>query len=81
MYVYYLHFYFYLVPTLNQGITRPQNSYLLSLHPLYFNMRNGCDLALLDRNFCISMRNNQLERTKKIVTVQLNLKVSIETFA
>ena len=35
MYVYYLHFYFYLIPTLNQGITRPQNSYPLSLHPLY----------------------------------------------
>ena len=35
MYVYYLHFYFYLIPTLSQGITRPQNSYPLSLHPLY----------------------------------------------
>ena len=35
MYVYYLHFYFYLIPSLNQGITSLQNSYPLSLHPLY----------------------------------------------
>ena len=41
MYVYYLHFYFYLNPTLNQGITRPQNSYPLSLHPLYKHLFQG----------------------------------------
>ena len=35
MYVYYLHFHFYLISTLSQGITRLQNSYLLSLHPVY----------------------------------------------
>ena len=35
MYVYYLHFYFYLIPSLSQGITGLQNSYLLSLNPVY----------------------------------------------
>ena len=35
MYVYYLHFYFYLIPRLSQGITGLQNSYPLSLHPVY----------------------------------------------
>ena len=35
MYVYYLHFYFYLIPSLSQGITGLQNSYPLSLHPVY----------------------------------------------
>ena len=34
MYVYYLHFYFYLIPSLSQGITGLQNSYPLSLHPV-----------------------------------------------
>ena len=35
MYVYYIDFYFYLIPSLSQGITGLQNSYPLSLHPVY----------------------------------------------
>ena len=39
MYVYYLHFNFYLIPSLSQGITGLQNSYPLSLHPVYYNLK------------------------------------------
>ena len=35
MYLYYLHFYFYLIPIWSQEITSLQNSYPLSMHPLY----------------------------------------------
>ena len=48
MYVYYLHYYFYLIPSLSQGITGLQNSYPLSLHPVYLLYIHHAQTSLLD---------------------------------
>ena len=66
MYVYYLYFYFYLIPTLNQGIKGPQNSYPLSLHPLYkVDPENYCREKLL---LYIPWQQNELKILEKFKT-------------
>ena len=53
MYVYYLHFYFYLISTLSQGITDLQNNYQLSLHPVYKPMaQDMCSLRSAVSELC-----------------------------